>query len=68
MFLKISHFRRKIKFISLKVYIKRKTQMLRHERPNGCGLRLPEDKKANMWHVVVYGRLPSPAPINVYLR
>ena len=42
--------------------------MLRHGRPNGCGLTLPEDKKANMWHVVVYGRLPSPAPINVYLR
>ena len=24
--------------------------VLRHWRPNGCGLWLPEDKKANMWH------------------
>ena len=24
--------------------------MLLNERPNGCGLWLPEDKKANMWH------------------
>ena len=38
----------------------------------GCGLWLPEDKKANMWHgrekyAVAYGRLPSPAGVSKYL-
>jgi len=28
----------------------RKTQMLWHGRPYGCGSWLPEDKKDNMWH------------------
>ena len=28
----------------------RKTRMLWHGRPNGCGVWLPEDKKANLWH------------------
>ena len=39
--------------------------MLWHGIPNGCGLRLPEDKKAAMWHGrenVACGRLPFPAP------
>ena len=57
MFLKISHFRRKIKFISLNVYIKRKTQMLWHGRPNGCGSWLAEDKYAmffyKKWLVII---------------
>ena len=26
------------------------TQMHRQVRTNGCGLWLPEDKEANMWH------------------
>ena len=40
--------------------------MLWHGGPNVCGLWLPEDKKANMWHgrenVVAYGRTPFPTP------
>ena len=46
--------------------------MLWHGRLYGCGSWLPEDKKANMSHIICsmeggnvvdYGRLPSPAPI-----
>ena len=28
----------------------RKTEMLWHGIPNGCGLLPPEDEKTNMWH------------------
>ena len=40
--------------------------MLWHGRPYGCGLKLPEDKKATICgvegeNVVAYGHLPSPA-------
>ena len=36
--------------------------MLWHRRQHGCGSWLPEDKKANMWHVRETC-LPSPAPL-----